>query len=502
MLGEFAQNMEDVLEAEVRLVMGAGLVELERFSDAREHLERTRDLARHIEDPTTLSHALWLLGRVAFRVGDFEAGIDWAAEGADVADSIGRFDILWRCANVQGLIEERFGDYSAALESFQRALAAAENSNDAEGLFTVHGSIGIAMMNVGEHEQALESFLLARELEVDAASESATTLANLGDVSYLLDDYDSAKEYHLEALGMRQAAGSEVELALSHHSLGAIHYTCGDLEQSLENFEQALELRQRLKLVPEQAETLAGLSVVLAALDEEARATEAVGRSLEITDQFEMGGRRLGVLESLAGMQEKLGNATQALKALREARAVEREQLSAATRRQIAQFRAQLDSKEQERRIALLTKEGALRDLAMQRQRQVRNYLVVGSSLLALIALAGWGAWAVLRRTHRALTVANETVQRHSERLEQASTRIQRLEGLLPICAECKSVRDDVGAWLPIEDYVDDHTEASFTHGLCPTCVEDLSSQAGLRFTVPPGAPLPEGSVPRRQENS
>ncbi|HUT85105.1 MAG TPA: hypothetical protein VMX95_10680 [Thermodesulfobacteriota bacterium] len=46
------------------------------------------------------------------------------------------------------------------------------------------------------------------------------------------------------------------------------------------------------------------------------------------------------------------------------------------------------------------------------------------------------------------------------------------MRGLLPICASCKKVRDDTGHWQQIEAYVSDHSEAEFSHGLCPGCAK------------------------------
>ena len=48
------------------------------------------------------------------------------------------------------------------------------------------------------------------------------------------------------------------------------------------------------------------------------------------------------------------------------------------------------------------------------------------------------------------------------------------LRGILPICAHCKKIRDDQGYWSQAEVYVRDHTEAEFSHGICPECIEKL----------------------------
>ena len=58
--------------------------------------------------------------------------------------------------------------------------------------------------------------------------------------------------------------------------------------------------------------------------------------------------------------------------------------------------------------------------------------------------------------------------------LQEALGRVKQLSGLLPICANCKKIRDDRGYWQQVEVYVRDHSEADFSHGICPGCAKEL----------------------------
>jgi hypothetical protein len=58
--------------------------------------------------------------------------------------------------------------------------------------------------------------------------------------------------------------------------------------------------------------------------------------------------------------------------------------------------------------------------------------------------------------------------------LREALARSKVLHGILPICASCKKIRDDRGDWNRIESYIEDHTEAAFSHGICPECIIKL----------------------------
>ena len=58
------------------------------------------------------------------------------------------------------------------------------------------------------------------------------------------------------------------------------------------------------------------------------------------------------------------------------------------------------------------------------------------------------------------------------QELQNALSDVKKLSGLLPICASCKKVREDSGYWTRIEEYIRDHSEADFSHSICPECMK------------------------------
>ena len=58
--------------------------------------------------------------------------------------------------------------------------------------------------------------------------------------------------------------------------------------------------------------------------------------------------------------------------------------------------------------------------------------------------------------------------------LQEALNKVKQLSGLLPVCANCKKIRDDNNNWQPIEGYINEHSEAQFSHSLCPDCAQVL----------------------------
>ena len=50
--------------------------------------------------------------------------------------------------------------------------------------------------------------------------------------------------------------------------------------------------------------------------------------------------------------------------------------------------------------------------------------------------------------------------------------RVKQLEGIIPICSYCKKIRDDQNSWQQLEQYISEHSEAVFSHGICPKCLK------------------------------
>jgi PAS domain-containing protein len=75
---------------------------------------------------------------------------------------------------------------------------------------------------------------------------------------------------------------------------------------------------------------------------------------------------------------------------------------------------------------------------------------------------------------------AEEERERLIKDLQEALSRVKLLSGMLPICSSCKKIRDDKGYWNQVEVYVRDHSEAEFTHGICPECFKRLYPDESL----------------------
>jgi len=79
-----------------------------------------------------------------------------------------------------------------------------------------------------------------------------------------------------------------------------------------------------------------------------------------------------------------------------------------------------------------------------------------------------------------------QSLTKHVAELEEALVRVKQLSGLLPICGYCKKIRDDKNYWQQVEAYVGRHSEAKFSHSICPDCYESIVKPEMIRLGVKP----------------
>lgn len=81
-------------------------------------------------------------------------------------------------------------------------------------------------------------------------------------------------------------------------------------------------------------------------------------------------------------------------------------------------------------------------------------------------------SYIVIKKATNLLKDAQQNLADKVEELENALATVHQLEGIIPICSWCKKIRDDEKSWHQIESYISSHSEAKFSHGVCPECYE------------------------------
>jgi phosphoserine phosphatase RsbU/P len=92
----------------------------------------------------------------------------------------------------------------------------------------------------------------------------------------------------------------------------------------------------------------------------------------------------------------------------------------------------------------------------------------------ALLAAFAAGAMDYIRKPVNSRKAREQELLMRTQELEQALREVKVLHGLIPICANCKRVRTDNGDWQYLEEYIQTHSEAEFSHGICQVCMKEV----------------------------
>lgn len=136
--------------------------------------------------------------------------------------------------------------------------------------------------------------------------------------------------------------------------------------------------------------------------------------------------------------------------------------------------------------LIILTAKEELEDVVVALESGANDFVIKTHDIRELVSRVRVG--------ERVIGLQIELARRAQE-AERALAHIKRLQGLLPICSYCKKIRNDQNYWQEIEHYIHDHSEADFTHGICPGCyervlepqMEKLRTKSGQRGDVPAG---------------
>jgi len=132
--------------------------------------------------------------------------------------------------------------------------------------------------------------------------------------------------------------------------------------------------------------------------------------------------------------------------------------------------------------LILLTVRDSKQDIVAGLQGGANDYITKPFDKTELLARVSIG---------RQMVQLQQTLTERVAELGEALLSVKQLGGLLPICSYCKKIRDDQNYWEQVESYVGKHSEAKFSHSICPQCYEDIIKPQMIQLGIDPDATVP-----------
>lgn len=265
--GEAALEAGTILEriGDVALVAGRYEAAIEAFRTARQRIPSPR--------PATAARLLRKSGQAMRSLGRFDETL---LEIATALVALGDSDdpeAGW-LGLATGNVHFRRGDYAAAREAIEAALAVGERLDAQDVIADALNQLGIIEVLAGDPERATAFFRSSREIytKLENVKAIATVRANLGNVYVRLGQFEDALAEQTASLALRERIGDPWAIGSCHNNLGDVHRELGDAEAALREYERALALWEPIGNAPGVALALVGRGAAMLQLGRTAEA--------------------------------------------------------------------------------------------------------------------------------------------------------------------------------------------------------------------------------------
>lgn len=406
------------------------------FSMALEYANRALALGTALGDKDRMAKAHNTLGIAYTFIGVYSSALEEGLEALRLREELGHPQAISQSLNLIGVIYQHSGQYEKAIDYFNQVLKRTESGSDPKRHILAQHNLGLAQYKLGRLQESLRNHLEALALAGEFKEMAYLPYAylNLGQTYSGLRQFGLARKY----LGLARA---------EYQKLGVRH-----------GLAQVMRATAQLHLL--SGEPLQGIPLAKEGAD--------LARQINSKDELKL------CYELISEMYEKTGNLAESYRYFKLAVQVRETIYSVVESHKMAEVSAKLVTQKKDNEIEVLKKEQVISGLKIEKQRYSLIILVSSTGFLAAFLLV-LGTYNRKMRQHRGLLeLANNEQARINRELQDRMNEVKALSGLLPICAQCKKIRDDAGYWTQLEGYISNHSEATFSHGICPDCAEEL----------------------------
>jgi len=426
-----------------------------KYDKAENFLNKSLNLSRDIADSTGIARALNRLGNVYWLTDkQFEAQKKYKT-AYKIHKALNNTKETGRAINNLANVNREWGNYQKAIQQYLEAIDYYDKSEFMEGKAWLNFSLTILYKKLGDHGKALESINKSLSIYKQFARENQDSsgimlcYGQLGDIYNIMNNPETGLKYHLQALRLRKKTGVKPAIADGMSGVGQTYYQLGKYEQALEYFKKSQEYRQAAASEEGMPTNLKYISYIYQRKGKTSRAIKKLNKGLEIARELNQQKSESDILKQLSNIYNDKGKFKKAWNLYQEHLDLKNSLMNNQIAKQVAATQINNKMEEQSRYNKRLEQENKIKELKLARSRII-FYLLI---LLVIFSIS-----AVIFTIY----------------LLRKKSHIKTLKGLIPICSNCKKIRTDKGYYQQLEEYISEHSEIKFSHGLCPECADKL----------------------------
>jgi tetratricopeptide (TPR) repeat protein len=360
-------------------------------------------------------------------------------------------------------------NYREAWGGFASALKIAEELNDQGLIAKAYLNFGNISYYQNDKQRALEQF--RKSLEIGERIKDPATIAsasvNLGVISIGAQDYRAGQEYLFKASRSFALLNDKKGLSYCYRNIAITFQLLNDIDGAMPYLQRSLDLAEQLRNNEIISGCLQAFADIHRIRGEYEKSIEYGKRALSLAQQINDLPYVNSAATTLASAFEGKKDYRNALKYTLIARNAGDSILSNAKNRELQniQHRFEMDGKQKEI------------DLLEQRSKNEQLLSILFATALGAVIVIAFVLFRNFKREKESkerLALINQEKQRLINDLTEAMDNIRTLGELLPICSNCKSIRDDQGYWQAVDRYISSHTDTKVSHGICPDCMKKL----------------------------
>ncbi|MBS4013065.1 MAG: tetratricopeptide repeat protein [Bacteroidetes bacterium] len=238
----------DFGKAESNRIIGVVYISKPDYTKAIFHLDYSMDLFYKIDRMYGVFNCLNSLGTAYSYIGDLEKALEYFYKSLEISDFFEDSTIKTLAYNNIGNIFYFQGDYDSALEHYHKALEIREKNGEASGMAGSYNNLGVIYKLKGDYPRALEYYQKSLKIREDLLDRRGVAMSynNIGVIYDMQGDYESALSYYEKALEIRKELGDKAGISTGYNNIGHIYQNIGEYQNALKYYYESLSIKTEI----------------------------------------------------------------------------------------------------------------------------------------------------------------------------------------------------------------------------------------------------------------